>query len=131
MNPTAGSFTIDPRLQRHFAVFAVRLLKFTIFFFTLIHKNCCCLRIIQFFFSLPSGDALFSIFEKILSGHLGYPGSKFNPALLKSVSNLVSVALQLHQKMSQTFLPTAIRFHYVFNMRDLSNIFQVSFFSKN
>lgn len=23
MNPTAGSFTIDPRLQRHFAVFAV------------------------------------------------------------------------------------------------------------
>lgn len=24
MNPTAGSFTIDPRLQRHFCVFAVR-----------------------------------------------------------------------------------------------------------
>lgn len=24
MNPTAGSFTIDPRLQRHFFVFAVR-----------------------------------------------------------------------------------------------------------
>jgi len=24
MNPTAGSFTINPRLQRHFAVFAVR-----------------------------------------------------------------------------------------------------------
>jgi len=24
MNPTAGSFVIDPRLQRHFAVFAVR-----------------------------------------------------------------------------------------------------------
>ena len=24
MNPTAGSFTINPRLQRHFSVFAVR-----------------------------------------------------------------------------------------------------------
>lgn len=24
MNPTAGSFTIDPRLQRHFFVFALR-----------------------------------------------------------------------------------------------------------
>ncbi|KAK6632535.1 hypothetical protein RUM43_013303 [Polyplax serrata] len=67
MNPTAGSFTIDPRLQRHFAVFAV---------------------------SLPSGDALYSIYEKILTGHLTYPASKFNPALLKIVASLVNVALQ-------------------------------------
>ena len=39
--------------------------------------------------------------------------------------NIVNVSLTLHQKITSSFLPTAIKFHYIFNLRDLSNIFQV------
>ena len=43
----------------------------------------------------------------------------------KNVEKVVNTALTLHQKVTATFLPTAIKFHYIFNLRDLSNIFQV------
>ena len=45
MNPTAGSFTINPRLQRQFAVFAV---------------------------SFPGMDALESIYKQIFTSHLEF-----------------------------------------------------------
>ncbi|XP_028422796.1 dynein axonemal heavy chain 9 isoform X2 [Perca flavescens] len=95
MNPTAGSFTINPRLQRHFSVFAL---------------------------SFPGAEALSTIYTSILSQHLR--GGGFSAALLKSCSTLVQLALALHQRISSTFLPTAVKFHYIFNLRDLSNIFQ-------
>uniref|UniRef100_A0A3B5KZ59 Dynein, axonemal, heavy chain 9 n=1 Tax=Xiphophorus couchianus TaxID=32473 RepID=A0A3B5KZ59_9TELE len=100
MNPTAGSFTINPRLQRHFCVFAL---------------------------SCPGAEALSTIYSSILSQHLS--GEGFSSALQKSSSTLVQLALALHQRVSSTFLPTAVKFHYVFNLRDLSNIFQGILFS--
>uniref|UniRef100_A0A668AEI7 Dynein axonemal heavy chain 17 n=1 Tax=Myripristis murdjan TaxID=586833 RepID=A0A668AEI7_9TELE len=95
MNPTAGSFTINPRLQRHFSVFAL---------------------------SFPGAEALSTIYTSILSQHLR--GEGFGAALLKSGPALVQLALALHQRISTAFLPTAVKFHYIFNLRDLSNIFQ-------
>ncbi|KAK5608169.1 hypothetical protein CRENBAI_003200 [Crenichthys baileyi] len=95
MNPTAGSFSINPRLQRHFAVFAVHF---------------------------PGADALAAIFSSILSAHFLQGG--FSYGVSRSVGTLIQAAICLHQKISQNFLPTAIRFHYIFNLRDLSNIFQ-------
>ncbi|KAK2885147.1 hypothetical protein Q8A73_021621 [Channa argus] len=95
MNPTAGSFTINPRLQRHFSVFAL---------------------------SFPGAEALSTIYTSILSQHL--KGDCFNAAVQKSCPTLVQLALALHQRISSTFLPTAVKFHYIFNLRDLSNIFQ-------
>ncbi|KAB0403084.1 hypothetical protein E2I00_017091, partial [Balaenoptera physalus] len=95
MNPTAGSFTINPRLQRHFSVFAV---------------------------SFPGADALSSIYCTILTQHLKL--GNFPAPLQKCVPQLTCLALTFHQKIATTFLPTAIRFHYIFNLRDLANIFQ-------
>ncbi|NXU59271.1 DYH17 protein, partial [Turnix velox] len=100
MNPTAGSFTIDSRLQRHFCVFAV---------------------------SFPGQEALLSIYSNILAQHLAL--QKMPPAVQKLQSQLVAAALALHQRVASTFLPTAIKFHYIFNLRDLSNIFQGLLFS--
>ncbi|XP_058455827.1 dynein beta chain, ciliary-like isoform X2 [Malaya genurostris] len=102
MNPTAGSFTIDSRLQRHFCVFAV---------------------------SFPAGDPLYHIYYSILSQHLSNPLNKFSIQTQKICAALVSCALNLHLRMGQTFLPTAIKFHYVFNLRDLANIFQGMLFA--
>uniref|UniRef100_A0A672ZPD5 Dynein, axonemal, heavy chain 11 n=1 Tax=Sphaeramia orbicularis TaxID=375764 RepID=A0A672ZPD5_9TELE len=95
MNPTAGSFNVNPRLQRHFSVFAV---------------------------NFPSSEAQTSIFSQILCGHLKQ--QLFSPMVQRSATAVVQAAITLHQKMVHSFLPTAIKFHYTFNLRDLSNVFQ-------
>ncbi|ESO12478.1 hypothetical protein HELRODRAFT_155577 [Helobdella robusta] len=95
MNQAAGNFTIDTRLQRHFSVFAL---------------------------SFPSQEALTSIYTNIIQQHLlevGFPAS-----VQKQCNNVVQASLLLHQRITQTFQLTAIKFHYIFNLRDLSNVFQ-------
>lgn len=82
--------------QRHFSVFAL---------------------------SFPGMDALSTIYSTILNQHLKV--GNFPLSLQKTTQQLINVALSLHQKVTSTFLPTAIKFHYIFNLRDLSNIFQV------
>ncbi|KAF5892934.1 dynein heavy chain 11, axonemal-like, partial [Clarias magur] len=101
MNPTAGSFCVNPRLQRHFSVFAVHF---------------------------PSAEALSTIYSSILSSHFQQGG--FSYGVSRSVGALVQASICLHQKMTQNFLPTAIRFHYIFNLRDISNIFQGILFAQ-
>ncbi|XP_019728452.1 dynein heavy chain 11, axonemal isoform X3 [Hippocampus comes] len=101
MNPTAGSFSINPRLQRHFSVFAV---------------------------NFPSSEALMSIFGQILSCHLTQ--HHFSLPVQKSIAAVVQAAVTLHHKMDLSFLPTAVKFHYTFNMRDMSNIFQGILFAE-
>ena len=83
-------------LQRHFSVFAV---------------------------SFPSLDSLRVIYQSIVNGHL--KTAKFATSVQKISEKLIQGAVSLHQKVAATFLPTAIKFHYIFNLRDLSNIFQV------
>ncbi|XP_034234645.1 dynein beta chain, ciliary [Thrips palmi] len=104
MNPTAGSFTINPRLQRHFCVFAI---------------------------SFPHNESLNSIYSQILSQHFSNPEYRFHASIGRLVNAVVTASLAVHHKCSQVFLPTAVKFHYIFNLRDLSNVFQGLLFSTN
>lgn len=102
MNPTSGSFSIDPRLQRHFCAFAV---------------------------NFPCNDSSFHIYNTILSQHLSNSSNRFHISVQKSCANLVQTALYVHSKVAAQFLPTAVKFHYTFTLRDLANIFQGIVFS--
>ncbi|KAL6489650.1 hypothetical protein MHYP_G00033910, partial [Metynnis hypsauchen] len=101
MNPQAGSYTINPRLQRHFSVLAV---------------------------SSPSWEALNSIFSSILVQHL--QSQAFDPAILSSGLVLVQAAIGLHHSVSRHFLPSANNFLYIFSLWDLSRLFQGLLFSR-
>lgn len=72
-------------------------------------------------------DSLKTIYQSILSQHMSLQG--FPTIVQKSTEKIVSCALQLHRKVASTFLPTAVKFHYIFNLRDLSNVFQGLLFS--
>ncbi|XP_016337659.1 dynein heavy chain 11, axonemal [Sinocyclocheilus anshuiensis] len=101
MNPTSGSFTINPRLQRHFTVLVL---------------------------NTPSCETLSSIFGSILSFHL--QRLPFSAAVVRSAPAVVKAAVALHNRVLQHFLPTSIKFYYLFNLWDLSRLFQGLLFSR-
>lgn len=93
MNPKAGSFFVDLRLQRHFTTFS-------------------CL--------MPSIDTLRSIYHAILKSHL----NQFDPSIIKLTDRVVSAVIDLFKLVSENpqFSPSAKKFHYQFNLRDISRI---------
>ena len=94
MNPKAGSFTIELRLQRHFSVFAVQS---------------------------PDEVIIKQIYKKILDGHF----TKFNLEVNNVADRLVDATYILFGsilKEGKYFSPTAQKFHYQFNLRDLSRV---------
>ena len=93
MNPTAGSFEICERCQRHFATFAI---------------------------AMPSKSDLNTIFLSLFGGHL----STFQPIMQEIGAKTVDAAIQIQEAVSSRFLPSAIKFMYNWNMRELTNIFQ-------
>jgi dynein heavy chain len=92
MNPTTGSFTIDPRLQRHFVIMGV---------------------------NFPDIDNIRKICTTLLEGHFGL---QFSTGMMRIIPKIVTSILDIHKKVSMTFLPTAIKFHYQFNLREIANI---------
>ena len=93
MNPTAGSFEINPRLQRWFATFAI---------------------------GLPETMSLHTIYLTFLTGHL----KRFDEEVMTVAKDLVKGAVALHRDVMANFRKTAQNFHYEFNIRHISNVFQ-------
>jgi dynein heavy chain len=93
LNPTAGSFYIDKRLQRSYCTFAVQL---------------------------PGTEALEYIFSSILLAHF----EAFSSDVKQTGSKIVKASIDLQKLVADNFLPTAVKFHYIFNLRDIGNLFE-------
>jgi len=94
MNPTAGSFIVNQRLQRHFWTAAV---------------------------PFPEQSALTTIYTTFMKGH--YEKLPFKSSVTEVVTSIIKGALSLHSQVSGTFRKTAANFHYEFNIRHLAGVF--------
>jgi len=98
MNPKAGSFMINPRLQRHFTVITT---------------------------FMPTADLIQGIYSAILERHLGAFAGQVQklgePIVNATIDCLIGGSGILN---TPCFLPSAAKFHYQFNLKDVANIFQ-------
>jgi dynein heavy chain len=69
--------------------------------------------------TLPSPTSLFRIYNSILNGHT----VTFKQTVQQVIGTLTSMTLELYGIIIQELPPTPSKFHYVFNLRDLSRIY--------
>ncbi|KFM23536.1 Dynein beta chain, flagellar outer arm [Auxenochlorella protothecoides] len=93
MDPAAGSGCITPRLQRHFATFAV---------------------------TCPAPASAQSIFIQLTKPHFS---GGFKKPVLEAVSGPLATAMvDLHAAVQSSLLPNSVKFHYNFNLRELVGV---------
>ena len=93
--PGGGKNDIPNRLKRHFCIFNV---------------------------PLPSVAAINNIFGQLVAGR--FSADVFAPEVCAAAEKLVPLTVDLWNKVQAKMLPTPAKFHYLFNMRELSKVFQ-------
>uniref|UniRef100_A0A336KTI1 CSON011058 protein n=1 Tax=Culicoides sonorensis TaxID=179676 RepID=A0A336KTI1_CULSO len=68
---------------------------------------------------LPSDSAILHIFSSILKGHL----SIFPPEFGNTVDTVTQMTLNIFKVIVEKLPPTPSKFHYIFNLKDLTRIF--------
>ena len=76
--------------------------------------------------NLPSDGDLQTIFGTILNSHL----FSFDADISNFAKILTDMTIAVHKEISAKFLPSAVKFHYLFTMRDLSSVFKGLLFSR-
>jgi len=69
---------------------------------------------------MPSASDLKLIYNSIFAGHL----QGFSERVQNFAEKVVDLSIELHARILQKFLPSAVKFTYNWNMRELTNIFQ-------
>ena len=74
---------------------------------------------------LPSITSINDIYGQMLAGRFGGGGGEvFSEDMLQVVSQLTKGTIHLWKTMKEKMLPTPAKFHYIFNLRELSRVFQ-------
>mgnify|MGYP003961386239 CR=1 FL=1 len=95
-HPGGGKNDIPPRLKRHFTIFNI---------------------------TLPKPKAIDKIYGSVIRGRYN-ENSQFADDILAVAYQLTDMTIKLWQDIGAKMLPTPSKFHYVFNLRDLSRITQ-------
>jgi dynein heavy chain len=68
----------------------------------------------------PSQDNLQRIYNSILSSHL----KKFTLEMQDLTSKITDCTLKLYKQIVELLPRTPVKFHYIFNLRDLSRVYE-------
>lgn len=74
--------------------------------------------------NIPAANdsTLSHIFGSILGGFL--TSKSFDSEIIKLRNSTVNASIELYNKIAEELLPTPAKFHYTFNLRDISKVFQ-------
>ena len=97
LHPGGGKNDIPNRAKRHFHVMNV---------------------------TLPSAASINQIFGSMISAKFSPSDPDKNAAVWEAASKLVEMTIDIWDKTKTKMLPTPAKFHYIFNLRDLSRVFQ-------